>query len=186
MVKNIAQILGYRDTFAMSRRLSDYNKNFYSVMTKGGLQNTTFVTENGLLESVLLCTKLPQDKKNNFIKELKQIGLINHEIVSNSRKEIEFLYVLEKIISPLNISIEKQKKILNYRIDAYIPELKIAIEYDENSHCNYSYESHEGRQIEIENILGCEFIRVSDNKDDYFNIGIIMKYIFKHMKKYNL
>ena len=56
--------------------------------------------------------------------------------------------------------------------------MNIAIEYDENGHANYTYEQHEGRQKEIENKLGCRFIRVTDNNSDEYNISLVIKEIF--------
>ena len=68
-----------------------------------------------------------------------------------------------------------------YRIDAYIEELNIAIEYDENAHSNYPYEKEEGRQKEIEKELGCKFIRVSENNSDEYNIGYVFKELYSHL-----
>lgn len=45
-----------------------------------------------------------------------------------------------------------------YGIDWYIPELKLAIEFDEEHHKNQSAQDKQ-RQLEIENELGCRFIR---------------------------
>lgn len=67
---------------------------------------------------------------------------------------------------------------LGYRVDYYVPSLNIAIEYDENGHKNYTYEALEGRQIDIEEELGCRFIRITDNENDDYNIGLAIKEIF--------
>ena len=74
-----------------------------------------------------------------------------------------------------------QYPILNYRIDYYIPNLKIAIEYDENNHKNYSYEAQEGRQKEIEKELGCRFIRVSDKQSYFENVKTVINKIDSYM-----
>nr|DAJ41289.1 MAG TPA: regulatory protein [Caudoviricetes sp.] len=100
-------------------------------------------------------------------------------IIDLNRKEIEFLDKLEESLKPFNIKGKRQYSVLNYRIDYYIPSLNIAIEYDENEHKNYTYEQHEGRQKEIEKELGCRFIRVHDGNTDNYNIGFIIKNIFK-------
>ena len=94
------------------------------------------------------------------------------------RPEITFIDDLEEALKPFNIKGIRQYSILSYRIDYYIPSLKIAIEYDENDHKNYSYEAHEGRQQEIEKELGCRFIRVSDKNTDSYNVGLVIKNIF--------
>lgn len=101
-------------------------------------------------------------------------------IITNlDRKEIKFLDQLEQALQPFNIEGKRQYSVLNYRIDYYIPSLNIAIEYDENEHKNYTYEAHEGRQRNIEKELGCRFIRVNDSNTDNYNIGLIIKNIFK-------
>lgn len=93
--------------------------------------------------------------------------------IFQDRKEIVFINKLE---DKLNLKGIRQYRVFDgkYRIDYYIPELNIAIEYDENDHKYYSYEQHEGRQKEIENELGCRFIRVSDRYTDEDNIKYIM------------
>ena len=105
---------------------------------------------------------------------------VDHIIIINlNRKEIEFLDQLEQALQPFNIEGKRQYSVLNYRIDYYIPSLNIAIEYDENDHSNYTYEQHEGRQRNIEKELGCRFIRVNDSNTENYNIGLIIKNIFK-------
>lgn len=81
-------------------------------------------------------------------------------------------------MKPFDIKGQRQYRVLKYRIDYYIPSLQIAIEYDENNHSYYSYDSEEGRQKEIENELGCRFIRVSNDKSHSYNIGLVIKNIF--------
>ena len=100
----------------------------------------------------------------------------------HKRKEIEFLNKLEESLKPFNITGIRQFPIdinyKHYRIDYYIPQLNIAVEYDENGHTSYTYEEHEGRQKEIEKELGCKFIRVTDNNSDEYNIGLVIKELF--------
>lgn len=120
---------------------------------------------------------LIQNSHMGITEKEKYLSLFNINVVS-TRKEIEFLDQLEESLKPFNIKGIKQYHILSYRIDYYIPSLNIAIEYDENEHKNYTYEQHEGRQKEIEKVLGCRFIRVSDENTDNYNIGLVIKDIF--------
>lgn len=99
-------------------------------------------------------------------------------LTSLQKKEIRFLDMLEESLKPFNITGIRQYNVLGYRIDYYIPSLNIAIEYDENEHKRYSYENHEGRQKEIENELGCRFIRITDSNSHSFNVGKVIKEIF--------
>lgn len=95
------------------------------------------------------------------------------------RKEIQFLDELEEVLQPLKIYGIRQYHIDNYRIDYYISSLKLAIEYDEGDHKYYTYENQELRQKNIENILKCTFIRLSDSNSNLYNIGLIMSQILK-------
>ncbi len=66
----------------------------------------------------------------------------------------------EKIISRLfsGYTIRNQYSVGNYKIDWYIEELKLAIEFDEPNHRRATYEDSE-RQRYIENELKCKFLR---------------------------
>ena len=108
---------------------------------------------------------------------LKSLGY-EDKIIVTTRDEIKFIEKLKNALMPFNIEGVKQYNVLNYRIDYYIPSLNIAVEYDENNHKNYTYEVHEGRQKEIEEKLHCRFIRVSNDKTDEYNIGLVIKNIF--------
>lgn len=119
------------------------------------------------------------ENKLKFIEWLVEKGFVSYDEVFNStRKEILFLNELENALKPFNIKGIRQYNILNYRIDYYIPSLNIAIEYDEDSHNNYTYEAHKGREKEIKEILNCKFIRVTDKNNLGYNLGLVIKNIF--------
>ena len=83
--------------------------------------------------------------------------------ITKQRKEFAFGNdIVENLFS--DYTIIKQLPVLNgnYRIDWYIPELKLAIEYDESSH-NFRKREDINRQQAIEAELGCHFIRYKDN-----------------------
>ena len=119
--------------------------------------------------------------------EVSQSLLIDYfncdkHIVLSTRKEIEFVECLEQSLLPFDVTEFKRQysnlKCGNYRIDLYIPELNVAIEYDENGHKHYTYEQQELRQKLIEEELGCRFIRVSDDKPHSYNVGLVLKELF--------
>ena len=113
--------------------------------------------------------------EENKVKFINYLGMKNIDVL-RIRKENEFVHELEQFLKALNINDGiKQYKILNYRIDYYIPSLKIAIEYDENDHSGYSYEAQELRQKIIERELKCKFIRLSDKKTNAFNLGLVVQ-----------
>ena len=125
------------------------------------------------------------EKKEEGAKILKYLTSSEEKIViiKPKRKEIKFLEKLEQSLMPFNLTFKRQYPLFGgkYRIDAYIEELNIAIEYDENAHSNYPYEKEEGRQKEIEKELGCKFIRLSENNSDEYNIGYVFKELYSHL-----
>lgn len=107
----------------------------------------------------------------------QELGLSTSLKIKGSREEIKFFDKLEEMFDTMNIQkgIKQYNVLDKYRIDYYMPEFRLAIEYDENGHSGYTYEQHEGRQEEIQNELCCDFIRL-DNRDDIFvNIAKVFK-----------
>lgn len=134
------------------------------------------VTIDGV-KLILDNTRNYKSKKGLYEWYLKNSKL-NSPIILLNREEVDFINELEESLHPFGITGIKQYQILSYRIDYYIPELNIAIEFDEAEHSNYTYGQHEGRQKEIEDELCCEFIRVSNKNSNGYNIGLILKKLF--------
>lgn len=153
------------------------------IVTWKDLRNTTIKNFNKInnrgerFGNKTMMVYLIQNSHMTISDKEKYLSLFDINVIS-TRKEIEFIEQLEETLKPFNIKGIKQYYVLSYRIDYYIPSLKVAIEYDENNHKNYSYEQHEGRQKEIEKELNCRFIRVSDNDTNSYNIGLVIKNMF--------
>lgn len=136
-----------------------------------------------------LYDKSKSPNKHKFAQFLCESLNIEKPIIQcEKRKELKFIDELKIILKELNINdgIQQYPVQFNdniyYRIDFYIPSLNLAIEYDENYHKYYTYEQHEGRQEYIEEKLGCKFIRISDDKSNLENIGIVINNIIKQIK----
>lgn len=70
------------------------------------------------------------------------------------------------VISCLNLTVIHQFSIGKYFIDFYIPEIRLAIEYDEEHHkYNRNKESDIERQEFLEKILKCKFVRVKKGNE---------------------
>lgn len=102
----------------------------------------------------------------------------NQNIILCDRKEKYFIDELEEILNVMNIKCIRQFRVLKYYIDLFIPDFHLAIEYDEGNHKNYTYENHGLRQNNIEKVISCRFIRLSDFDSNLHNIGIVMKEIY--------
>ena len=149
------------------------------ILTKGGKQKIGFVLREDVEILIAKARNVSTNIKILFRDWLISLGfLYENTRIIETRKETEFIDELSDFLKAQNITDGiRQFRVLNYRIDYYIPWLKLAVEYDENEHKNYSYERQEYRQLEIEKELECEFIRVSDNKSNAYNIGLIAKII---------
>lgn len=97
---------------------------------------------------------------------IKANEIYSHEFSENDVKNYLFIHtefdfgnqIIENLFS--NYEIQKEFKVLNYKLDWYIPELKLAIEFDEKHHKSKVKEDTK-RQKQIEKKLGCKFIRYS-------------------------
>ena len=78
----------------------------------------------------------------------------------------------------------KLNTLLDYRIDLYFHEYKLAIGVDEFGHNDRSTDNEIQRQRAIEKELGCAFIRVNPDEEN-FNIFRAINKIHRHIKKSN-
>lgn len=156
-------------TINLGIKVSNRTKNFYLLSEQGYLKFYSLIRNKN--ENILF-----NILEKYFNNKPKPVVIYN--------KEIRFREKLKETLSAFDITdLEFQKSIPNrrgtyYRIDCFIPSLNIAIEYDEDNHRNYSYDKHEGRQKEIEDVLNCKFIRVTDENSHEYNIGCVIKNIF--------
>ena len=88
------------------------------------------------------------------------------------------LFATEKLILRHNV--------LGYRIDAYFPKYKLAIEIDEQGHNNRDIDYEIERQKTLEKEFNCKFIRINPAKENFnifVEIGKIQNCITKSTKK---
>ncbi len=134
------------------------------------------IDENNILTMIQYSNSVSVSEKQEITNWLQKENVIKeNKVVLSDKSETEFVSLLSEALKPFDIEGVKQFPVLNYKIDYYIPSLNIAIEYDENNHNYYSYDSQEGRQKEIEKELNCKFIRVSDEKSHGYNVGYVIK-----------
>jgi very-short-patch-repair endonuclease len=104
----------------------------------------------------------PEYKKIMRLYAIKRIEdqVLNGEplIPCVGKKERFFLNEVENI---LNLKIHRQFPVHGYFIDGYIPELKLAFEFDGMQNHKNSKKDFQ-RQQEIEKVLDCCFFRVTD------------------------
>ena len=97
------------------------------------------------------CYKLPKELANLLLTKYKGLSRVPHRL-----REESSLKTIEQL---LGISLIRQYKCLNYRIDGYHPETNTAYEIDEPEHKGKEKQDAE-RQSRIEAVLGCKFVRI--------------------------
>ena len=70
-----------------------------------------------------------------------------------------------------------------YRIDLYFPKYKLAIEYDEFDHHDRDIGYEVERQLHIEQLLNCNFVRFSPDAKDFCILEVVNK-IFVQIKSF--
>lgn len=99
---------------------------------------------------------------------------INKAITANrDRKEIRFGELLSSAFP--GVEIVKQHAVGRYRIDFYMPEHNLAIEYDEEYHKSQQ-DADRDREDYIATLINCDFIRVPEGED-----GAAIVEIFKRV-----
>ena len=99
----------------------------------------------------LVMFNLPKELADLLLTKYKGLGRVPHRI-----REESSLKTIEQL---LGISLIRQYKCLNYRIDGYHPETNTAYEIDEPEHRGKEKQDAE-RQSRIEAVLGCKFVRI--------------------------
>lgn len=181
--KDVADILKYRNGSRDINRHVDKEDRRKVMLFDGRQQKETIVINGaGVYSLISVCKTVNQDIKIELVNLIsKYCGKINNSDVCiiKTRKEIEFIKDLKDFLSVFNIVGIPQYKVNKYRIDYYIPAIRVAIEYDENNHKDYNKSKEQEREKYISEKIGCKFIRISDAESDAKNIGIIMQKLYQ-------
>ena len=143
------------------------------------------------------CTNQPCRRflKESFVKQIimdcrttpavhfkTRLGFNQHD--SRMTLEQSILIKIKTIFSAEEIIF--QHDVLGYRIYAYFPKYKLAIEVDELGHSTRDTGFEIERQKALEKELSCEFIRINqarENFDIFVEIGRIQNHIIKSTRK---
>ena len=100
-----------------------------SALVAGRDQNdmkSIYINEAGVRRLVI------KSQKPQASELAKQLGI--KEETRHLRKEIEIVGFIQEMLTQVMIPFEFQKSVATYRIDLYLPTLKLALKIDENSH----------------------------------------------------
>jgi very-short-patch-repair endonuclease len=82
------------------------------------------------------------------------------------------------------IPCQRQYTVNGYKVDLYLPTVRLAIECDEHGHKSYARLKEIVRQVCIEVTQACTFLRYDPYAPD-FDIGTIINKILKHIRAQN-
>lgn len=177
VASDVAKILGYKNVSSAVNRHCKCAIKHYVPDNTGINQFMLIIPESDVLLLIQKSKTKHIDFKNEFKNWLVKQKLISNSFIIESRKEIEFYQILSQGLKPFNLTVETQVIDANYRLDFYIPELNIVIEYDENNHQSYDKNKERERELYIKNKYA-RLIRVSDKNTNSYNLGLIIKQIY--------
>jgi very-short-patch-repair endonuclease len=163
---DVCKILELGQVAGVKRRLDQNNLFWHPVIdSMGRRQQAIFVNKKGLLDVIY------NSRKPEALEIAETLGFK----VIKATKEQEYIQIIKNAFS--HYESVTQYRVLGYNVDLYLPELQLAIECDEHGHKYYTRSDQDGqRQSEIENYLGCRFIRFNPDEPG-FNIGKVINEI---------
>lgn len=172
--RNKEKFMAGKDYFELKR--SELNKkHFFISFSKFSNNKFEYIfTASGYLK---LVKTFVNNTEYKIIKKVYEFlgGNENIDIyVSNERFEISFFKLLEEALKEIDVKLIHQYYVSGYRIDFFLPEYNLAIEYDEDHHKLRTKED-KIREKEIKKETGCKFIRCSYKDSNIKNLMKILK-----------
>lgn len=132
---------------------------------------------SGLMKICYISERIISEDMQKIINEYFYID--KSYFVKVCRKEMVFGNMLESVFKDI-FDVEKQYFCDDFMIDFYLPQIKLAVEYDEDYH-KHQLEKDKNREKKVRSKLGCDFIRVREGFE-LKGLNEIIKYI-KQMPK---
>lgn len=168
--RNLSIAVGYKDTKSTMRTIPPIYIKYFSELVEEynikcdfnltyNLNNSKWINTKG---AKLLITK---SKLYSSIEIAKKLD-IDIDFKYNT-KEQEIIKYFVDYFETLQINYELQYIVYNYRIDCYLPELKIAIEIDEFNHQDRNLLQEKKRENIIKEKLNCIFFRFNPDEENF-------------------
>ena len=169
--RNKEKFVEGKDYFELSKKeISKYIK----TMIPNNIKAIILFTSSGYLK---LAKTFVNNTEYKIIKKVYDFlgGNENIDIyVSNERFEISFFKLLKEALKEIDVKLIHQYYVSGYRIDFFIPEYNLAIEYDEEHHKLRTKED-KMRERKISKEIGCKFIRCSYKDSNIKNLMKVLK-----------
>jgi very-short-patch-repair endonuclease len=127
-------------------------------------------------------TKIVRNKQISY--EIDEAGydyLCNiYKGIKPASHEYFFKECVIPFLNEMGYDVEYQKTILTYRVDFYIPQLNMVIEYDEDYHRQVKVSEYDKkREADIQAAIGCLFLRIPARYDTIRALGYISSIILQ-------
>jgi len=190
IAKDIAELLGYKRTADAITQHCKNSVSFNDFLKGGTILNLQDILGNSWKQTKLICESdilLLIQKSRIFTykskAELMEFFKIEKNVIFHSPLEIEFFHILKDTLKTFQLNLDLQKRVLNYKIDAYIPETNLMIEYDESHHkTKKNIINDKVRENLIIKEIKCDVIRLSDSNSHGHNIGLVINKLFSIKK----
>lgn len=194
---NDEQLVNAKELHKFLEIKTPYKKWFDRIVKYGFKENTDFIITsqklliaNGGFQSTIIHLITPsmakeicyRIKNNPKVKEvLNRLGIELKQIHTNTRFEISFGDMLIEALKEIKLEVITQYEVGKYKIDFYIPQHNVAIEYDENQHLIRGNQIKDNiRQTYIENKIGAKFIRCDYRDSDIKNVMKVVKEVISY------
>lgn len=174
---NEGKFIKGKDYFELNKKEIPRYKIEIKTMIPNNMKKIILFTSSGYLK---LTKTFVNNTEYKIIKKVYEFlgGNENIDIyVSNERLEISFFKLLEEALKEVDVKLIHQHYVSGYRIDFFLPEYNLAIEYDEDHHKSRTRED-KIRERKIKKEIGCDFIRCSYKDSNIKNLMKILKEIF--------
>lgn len=184
---DVAKLLGYSDissTISKQIEISNrttlyvhdinmYNNHNEIINTTKHNSLITFINKNGVSELIMHTKNISSTEKYKLLDEFKTV------VILKDIRETSFMTKLCKFLDSFDIAHIKQFVVGDYRVDMYLPDHNIVIEYDEEHH-DRQIEDDILREDYLKLTLGCHIIRCSFRDSNEINIIKVFKFIWEN------
>lgn len=179
--KDILLVMGYslidRSSIKSALRKVDgnYRQNLNSIdgvdlsQTSYMEGKEVYINKAGLTQVVCLSKKINSQQKKRLA------AFFNFEICVLDNKAQETLIPIKQVLGKMFEEVVLEYKVpgSKYRIDLYVPAIRLAIECDEYNHAAYEKELDTAREAFVKSTLGCRFYRYNPHSKDFNIFGTI-------------
>ena len=149
-----------------------YKHSLQEITNKTMDNSKNIYIRNDISEKIIKNCRGVKKCSNAKDKSKREMQRQNFRILLGFKENDIFLTKEQSILNKITTvfarcEIYLQYSVLDYKIDAYFPKYKLAIETDELDHFNRDNENERARENRIKQKLKCEFIRINPDREGF-------------------